>query len=58
LAGVLFVLGNVLRARIEPVGLFQLDVTTLRGILATGLVAGFVPELIRGRIQNLLGGAR
>jgi hypothetical protein len=58
LAALLFVLGHVLHARIEPVGLFQLDVTNLRGILTTGLVAGFVPELIRGRIQAILGAPR
>jgi hypothetical protein len=55
LAGLLFVLGHVLRVKVEPVGLFPLEVTNLRGILATGLVAGFVPELIRGRIRALLG---
>jgi len=56
LAGVLCVIGLVLRARIEPVGLFQLDLTTLRGILAIGVIAGLVPEIIRGKLQTLVQG--
>lgn len=54
LAGVLCVVGFVLRARIEPVGLFQLDLTNLRGILAVGVIAGLVPEIIRARLRTLL----
>lgn len=58
LAGLLFVLGHVLRARIDPIGLFQIDVTNIRGILMTGLVAGFIPELVRVKIQSMFGGPR
>jgi hypothetical protein len=54
LAGVLCAVGFVLRARIEPVGLFQLDLTNLRGILAVGVTAGLVPEIIRARLRGLL----
>jgi hypothetical protein len=55
LAIILCVLGIVLRPRIEPAGLFQLDFTNLRGILTTGIVAGLVPEIIRKRIQGIVG---
>jgi hypothetical protein len=53
LAGMLCVIGLVLGAKIEPVGLFQLDLTNLRGILAIGVIAGLVPEIIRGRLKAL-----
>jgi hypothetical protein len=54
LALVLWLLAVVLRARFEPAGMFQLEFTTMRGIIMTGLLAGLVPELIQGRIAGML----
>jgi hypothetical protein len=54
LAGVLCLFGIVMHLKLEPLGVFELGFTNIRGIVITGLLGGLMPDEIQARIQSLI----
>jgi hypothetical protein len=54
LAVLFCILGVLLHLRLEPLGVFELGFTNIRGIVITGLLGGLMPDEIKARIQTLI----
>ncbi|MBI2016627.1 MAG: hypothetical protein HYS77_13995, partial [Candidatus Rokubacteria bacterium] len=52
LALVFCVLGVLLGVRLQPVGAFELSFTNLKGVLLIGVLAGFMPDVLRRMIDG------